>query len=341
MESGHVGRDLLAEAELDADARPSSFQARCRLDPGPGGLADKAAGISDQERDQYRAADLVARANVQVEEASVEQAKTALSQTQASLQQAQQDVDYCTISSPVSGQIIARRMNAGQTVNSSYSAPSLFLIAKDLRRMQVWASVNEADVGHIHAGQAVVFGVDAYPGQDFHGVVDKVRYDVQMTQNVVTYTVEITVDNADGKLLPYMTANVRFQLDPRRHVQVVPNAALRWVPQSDQIMVDADAGNRPVPPPPAASAVPPPAAAPPADDLRDRGTVWVQAGAGMVRPIRVRAGTTDGTVTEVAAEPGGTLADNTDVVVGETDASDGGDSGGSNPFVPQWGKKKK
>ena len=112
--------------------------------------------------------------------------------------------------SPVNGVIIDRRVTIGETVASSLNTPSLFLIAKDLTRMQVWASVNEADIGNIHPGQDVTFTVDAFPNRVFHGKVNKVRLNATMTQNVVTYTVEVNTDNSDGKLLPYLTANVNF-----------------------------------------------------------------------------------------------------------------------------------
>ena len=95
-------------------------------------------------------------------------------------------------------------MNVGQTVVSSLNAPSLFLIAKDLTRMQVWASVNEADIGNIHSGQSVKFTVDAYPGETFGGTVVQIRLNATMTQNVVTYTVVVNADNTSGKLLPYL-----------------------------------------------------------------------------------------------------------------------------------------
>src|SRR5208337_5577731 len=108
---------------------------------------------------------------------------------------------YCTVKSPVAGVIVDRRVNIGQTMVASMSAPSIFLIAKDLKRIQVWASVNEADIGNIHPGQPVTFTVDAFPNRVFHGSVNKVRYNATMTQNVVTYTVEVNTDNSDGKLL--------------------------------------------------------------------------------------------------------------------------------------------
>jgi HlyD family secretion protein len=295
------------------------------------------AGISDQERDQYKANLLIAQANVADQQAVIDQAKTTLAQNKAALLQAQQNVDYCTIVSPVKGTVIARRMNAGQTVNSSMSAPSLFLIAKDLRRMQVWASVNEADVGNIHAGQTVTFTVDARPGQTFKGVVDKVRYDASMTQNVVTYTVEITVDNSDGKLLPYLTANVKFELDRRDHAQTVPNSALRWMPRDDQILPGSDDDRADAA---AASAVTPTTQQTAEEEMRDRGTVWLPAGDGKVRPVRVKVGVTDGMVTEIAPLDATALPDETPVVTGEADAGDPGSGGTSNPFLPQFGKHK-
>ena len=115
----------------------------------------------------------------------------------------------------VRGVIIDRRVNIGQTVVASLNAPSLFLIAKDLRRMQVWASVNEADIGRIHLDMPVRFTVDAYDGEMFRGKVTQIRMNATMTQNVVTYTVIVTTDNSSGKLLPYLTANVQFEVDQR------------------------------------------------------------------------------------------------------------------------------
>jgi len=139
------------------------------------------------------------------------------------------------ISSPVDGVIIDRRVNVGQTVNSSMSAPSLFLIAKDLKRMQVWVSVNEADVGQIVPGQGAEFTVDAFGSRVFKGVVKKVRLNATMSQNVVTYVAEIDTDNSDGTLLPYLTANVNFILASRENALTVPNSAFRFVPEVEQV----------------------------------------------------------------------------------------------------------
>jgi HlyD family secretion protein len=276
--------------------------------------------------DQYRANYEVAKANLAVAVAAVEQARATLVQAQAALGKAQQNLGYCTITSPVEGVIIDRRVNIGQTVVSSLSAPSLFLIAKDLTRIQVWASVNEADIGTIHPGQAVTFTVDAFPDRVFHGHVGKIRLNATMTQNVVTYTVEVNTDNADGTLLPYLTANAKFEAGRRHLVLQVPNAALRWIPQPGQIAPDlprrsggsAGAGREGNGSPPAG-----------------RGTLWIEQGT-LVRPIAVTTGLTDGTQTEVSSPE---LGENQRVIVGEMTAdvagATAGQSGGTSPFLPQ------
>ena len=198
--------------------------------------------LAQTQYDAYKSAYEVAKANVAVDEAAivqaasaVVQAKAAVAQAEAVLQRAQRNLGYCTIKSPVKGVIIDRRVNIGQTVVSSLSAPSLFLLAKDLKRMQVWVAVNEADIGQIHPGLPVTFTVDAFPGETFRGEVSKIRLNASMTSNVVTYTVEVITDNSNGRLLPYLTANVKFEIDRRTAVLLVPNAALRWSPQPDQV----------------------------------------------------------------------------------------------------------
>src|SRR5208337_1023550 len=125
----------------------------------------------------------------------------------------------------------------------SLSAPSLFLIAKDLSKMEVWATVNEVDVGKIRAGQDVKFTVDAFPGRVYRGSVVPqgklpFRLNATMNQNVVTYTVVVSVDNKDGLLRPYLTANLTFVVADKEDALLVPNAALRWQPTADQIAPD-------------------------------------------------------------------------------------------------------
>jgi HlyD family secretion protein len=227
--------------------------------------------------------------------------------------------------------IIDRRVNIGQTVVSSLNAPSLFLIAKDLTRMQVWVSVNEADIGNIHPGQAASFTVDAYPGEVFQGAVGKIRLNATMTQNVVTYTVEVITDNTSGRLFPYLTANVEFELGRRRSVLLVPNAALRWFPRPEQVAPkfrkkteaaftrgDTGQGER----------VATEAAAPPTDKAR-QAFLWTPDGKSL-RPITVRADLSDGTLTEVEGDE---LKEGLAVVVGEQPQAI--NDSGTNPFTPQ------
>ena len=184
--------------------------------------------ISESDYDMAVANDKVAKANLAIGKADVEQRR-------AACDLAKTDLDYTIIKSPVEGKILERRVNIGQTVVASLNAPSLFLIAKDLTRMQVWASVNEADIGRIRQGMKATFTVDTYPQEVFTGQVKQVRLNAQMTQNVVTYTVVIDAPNPDERLLPYLTANVKFEVETRQDVLLVPNAALRWTPAESQI----------------------------------------------------------------------------------------------------------
>jgi HlyD family secretion protein len=180
-----------------------------------------------------------AQADLETKKPALAAAEAAVEQAKANLETATTNLKYCTITSPVKGVIVDRRVNMGQTVVSSLSAPSLFLIARDLTRMQLWASVNEADIGQVHPAQAVQFTVDAFPRETFRGEVSQIRLNANMTQNVVTYTVVVTTDNSSGRLLPYMTANVKFEVAKRDKVLLVPSAALRWKPQPNQVVADA------------------------------------------------------------------------------------------------------
>lgn len=186
--------------------------------------------LTQAEYDSAKAAFEIAKANVSVSEAAIIQSKSSVKQAEAVIFRAERNLGFCVIKSPVDGVIIDRRVNVGQTVVSSLNAPSLFLIAKDLKRMEVWVAVNEADIGQIHPDQNVTFTCDAFPGETFTGTVSKMRLNATLTQNVVTYTVEVITDNSTNRLLPYLTANVSFEIDKRENVVLVPNAALRYTP---------------------------------------------------------------------------------------------------------------
>jgi len=288
--------------------------------------------LAQSAYDQYKANYEVAKANLAAAEAAVEQAKAALAQTKASLTSAQINFSYCTIKSPVKGVIIDRRVNIGQTVVSSLSAPSLFLIAKDLKRIQVWVSVNEADIGNIFKDQPVTFTVDALPNQVFQGRVGKIRLNATMTQNVVTYTIEVNSNNDEGKLLPYLTANAQFMIGRRQGVLLVPNAALRWSPRPSQITPEsrqtphAHASSQGRNGSSGSDTVATPQA---------RGTIWVEQEK-FVRPIRVKIGLTDGTLTEVE---GNDLTEGLRIIIGEASRETvDGTSAERSPFTPQVGR---
>jgi HlyD family secretion protein len=282
--------------------------------------------------DSYKSAYDIAKANVTVGEASITQSKASVNQSEATLQKAKRNLGYCTIKSPVKGVIIDRRVNIGQTVVASLNAPSLFLIAKDLRRMQVWVAVNEADIGRIYPGQPVAFTVSTYEGQTFKGVVGKIRLNATMTQNVVTYTVEIITDNPDGKLLPYLTANVNFEVSRKDNVLRVANAALRWKPRAEQVapeyqsvLNESDeqgkvAGNKQYDP----------NASPARTSDYRKAALWVSEN-GSVKPIKIMAGLSDDTMTEIQGED---IKEGFLIITGEQQQTAGA-TGTVNPFVTQ------
>ncbi len=181
--------------------------------------------ISKSEYDQARVSLLQADASVKTRQANVDRAKVDLSRT--------------TIYAPMDGIIISRKVEAGQTVAASMNAPTLFIMANDLAKMQIEAAVSEADVGGVEEGQKVTFDVDAFPGRQFAGSVQQVRYAPTTNQNVVSYITVVAVDNKELKLRPGMTANAKFITAERRGIVTVPNAALRFRPP-DGANVKAD-----------------------------------------------------------------------------------------------------
>ncbi|HEY8749567.1 MAG TPA: efflux RND transporter periplasmic adaptor subunit [Tepidisphaeraceae bacterium] len=303
--------------------------------------------LAQNDYDTFEANQATAKANLAVGDAAILQAMAGVEQANAQIPRAKANYDYCEISSPVNGVIIDRRVNIGQTVVSGLSAPSLFLIAENLKQMQLWVAVNEADVGSIHPGQNVTFTVDAFAGETFKGTVNKVRLNATMTQNVVTYTVEVNTDNKDLKLMPYLTANVQFEVKKDENVLLVPNAALRWYPQPQSVAPDvraqfevADAkeaapADKPAAAPSAAPAANGDGTTPPkkrrhGGDAEKIGTLWVQDGQ-YVRPVTVTVGPTDTINTEVASAD---LKDGAQVIVGEIHEDDAS-SQTTNPFAPQ------
>jgi len=191
----------LSQAKLKLDEAQLAHAERER--------ARKAVEKQEISREQYDAA----LANVGVAKARLEVGKAEVDKALALLKEAEINLGYTTIRSPVAGVILDRRVNVGHTVAGALNAPSLFLITKDIKRLQVWVSVNEADIAQIKPGQRARFTVSAFPMDVFTGKVTQVRLNAGMVQNVVTYTVVVETDNPGGKLLPYLTANVRFLTD--------------------------------------------------------------------------------------------------------------------------------
>ena len=174
-----------------------------------------------------------ATAAVASQQATVVQVQAAVTQSEASVNQSQVNRDHTVILAPIDGIVTQRSVDVGQTVAASMQAPTLFVIAADLTEMQVNANIDEADVGRIRPGQQVSFRVDAYPTDNFVGVVTQIRLQPVVVQNVTTYGTVITVPNRELKLKPGMTANVKIEIAKRTNVLRVPNAALRFRPTEE------------------------------------------------------------------------------------------------------------
>jgi HlyD family secretion protein len=266
----------------------------------------------------------IAKANYKVAVANVAMGKASVRQAKANLDLARTNLGYTEIRSPIDGVVVTRRVNVGQTVVASLNAPSLFLIAKDLKRMQVWASVNEADIGRIGLDTPVQFTVDAVPNRIFHGKVTQIRLNAQTTQNVITFTVVVTTENLDGKLLPYLTANLQFETDHRTNVFLVPNAAVRWKPAVSLVRTETTAET------------PARKNKKSADSNMIRGRVW-SADEDPIRPIKVSIGINDGTLTEIS---GPDVKEGMKVVIGDAIDGDSGSADAKSPFIPQIRRKR-
>ena len=267
--------------------------------------------VSETLLDAARTEAVSARAGLAVTAAAVSQALAQLDGDRVNLA-------YATIRSPIDGVIVARNVDVGQTVAASLQAPTLFLIANDLTRIQVQASVPEADVGKVHEGQRVEFDVDAHPDRRFQGLVSQVRLAATTVQNVVTYTVLVDARNPDGLLLPGMTANARFELarSPATGLRV-PVSAVRFQPPDELREAGAPAGPE---------ALEGPEGRP--------GRVWVPGAAGRLRAVPVVLGVSDGAAIAVAPLEPGALTEGAEVVIG-VEAEDAAQA--ANPFLPRIG----
>jgi len=270
-----------------------------------------------------------ADANARQAEASLKAVQAQVAQARASLNQNQVNLSHTIIKAPITGIVISRNVDVGQTVAASTSAPTLFVIAKDLAQMQVNARIDESDIGRIGAGQPVTFKVDAYPQRTFSGTVSQVRLQPIVESNVVSYVTIIDVPNPELKLKPGMTANVTIEIAREDNVLRVPTSALRFRPAAaggsqEQARSggsreqDRFSGSKEQDPPYGG----------------ERGAqVWVLRD-GRIQPVGVTAGLSDGATTAII---GGDLAENTEVVTGVAQAATA--SQATSPLLPFNGRR--
>jgi len=279
--------------------------------------------ISYEELESAEVQYLSAKADLQSAEARLEQAK-------AQLDTSKVDLSYTIIKSPIDGVVINRNINVGQTVAASFQAPVLFQVANDLTKMQVECSVDEADIGRVKEGQTARFTVDAFPDDNFTGVVKQVRYSPEVIQNVVTYTTIVDVENPDMKLRPGMTATISIVVGEAKNALRVPNSALRFQPPPEVLQALFEEMRREMQAKREQSAQ--------ADGqsenrrpqgnfqmgqgsrgmgarMRDRARVWLQDEDGKLRMVSIRTGVTDNVYTEIT---GGDLKEGQEVITGES-----------------------
>src|SRR2546425_632577 len=227
------------EGDILAKIDPATYEralARAEAD-----LANAQAGLelakfNAKQSKQLYAGKLISESEFEQNEVALQQADANVKIRQASVDSAKVDLDRTTNYAPISGMVISRKVDAGQTVAASFNTPELFTIANDLTKMQIETLVSEADIGGVEEGQKVNFTVDAFPGRKFSGRVNQVRFAPVTNQNVVNYTTVVEVDNKDLKLRPGMTANATIITAQRTNILYVPNAALRFRPPDDAVI---------------------------------------------------------------------------------------------------------
>ncbi len=342
----------------------------------------KAQAQLAQARDEYnRNLPLFQEKFISASEFSTVQVNLSVAQAQVksaqvTLDRAKQNLSYTSIYAPINGVVVERNVDVGQTVAASLSAPQLFLIAQDLSQMQILASVDESDISSIKEGQEAKFTVQSYPNRNFTGNVQQVRLQSKTTDNVVSYTVVVAVQNPNGLLLPGMTATVEFVTNSAKDVLLVPNAALRFRPTPEELTASGlpdtagtiTFGRRPgaggagastgaARAPQGGGQGGPPggggfgggaggqggqARAGGANRARTRtggpGVIWTVDAAGKLKPIRVRSGISDGQHTQVSSQDA-SLKEGLKVIVGSSLASQGADAATTrSPLTPQRGR---
>jgi len=295
--------------------------------------------LSDEEKEAVEASFYSAKSDLQSAQAGLARAKSQLDSSKV-------DLAYTIIKSPVDGVVINRAVNVGQTVAASYQAPLLFQIANDLSKMQVECSVDEADIGKVKENQQVSFTVDAYPDDNFKGVVKQVRYSPEIISNVVTYTTIVEVDNPEIKLRPGMTATVSIVIGEAKNKLLVPNAALRFNPPQEVLQAvftemrnkrqaeqgqstsGDNSGSQTAARKPDSSGHQFTGGQGGGMRMKDMARVWVEDENGKLKMIFIQTGVTDNIYTEITS---GSLKEGQEVITGEGTAVS---SDGSRRFTP-------
>ncbi|MGE3402212.1 MAG: efflux RND transporter periplasmic adaptor subunit [Vicinamibacterales bacterium] len=329
--------------QVIAELEPSLFetqveQARASLTRLEADVRRAEVQLDDARQKLARARELAAReliaatelenaeVNARVADAALSGAQAQVVQARASLHQSEVNLGHTVITAPIDGIVISRNVDVGQTVAASMQAPTLFVIARDLREMQVASSIAESDVGRIQTGQPASFTVDAYPSRVFTGVVSQVRLQPVVEQNVVSYVTVIDVPNPDLRLKPGMTANVTVEIARAEAVLRVPNAALRIRP-SDEVLATLG-----VPVARDGGATAAPGTRGHDTSARADGEVWVLT-EGRLERVAVSVGISDGTRTAVVAPR---LAEGAHVVTHISDDVSIAPTSGTSPLLPNF-----
>ena len=290
---------------------------------------NKGGVLSQQQLDIAKSNYDSANAAVNAAIANITQAEAQVQQKEAAVSVAQTNLDYTVIRSPIDGTVVARNVDLGQTVAASFSAPTIFTIAKDLKTMWVYTKTDESDGGSVPIGKPVTFKVDAFPKETFHGVVKQVRMNPTMVQSVVTYDTIIEFSNIDLKLLPGMTAYVTIPLASVANVLKIPNTALRYKPPyaPEEILaiykqygIDgaerAQASSDSV----AAATTPPNTSGsqPPARPKADTAVIWKLHPDNSMEPVKISLGITDHAYTQITGVLKGQLNEGDELIIRST-----------------------
>ena len=360
------------EGDLIAQIDPAPYEARVTQDKASltssiANVKRVEANLKQAQKELERSRELAKRELISQSEldtavasydsllAQLDVAKAGVEQSQATLNNSQINLGYTTIKSPINGIVISRSVDEGQTVVASFSAATLFVIANNLTKVQIQASVAESDIGKISLKQLVRFTVDAYPDNKFTGRVEQIRLSPTTVSNVVTYTIIINADNPEEKLLPGMTATLSFEVETSENALRVPNAALRFVPSEEEmakVKIPAEDTAAAIPSDSAAlSGTAQANGAPGTPEARNGGRqgrsgmsrnrsgnnkeaqvkkqIWVLDN-GKLKPVSIVIGITDGSFTEVLK---GDIAEGQEVVTGIIKK---GEEALVNPFMPQF-----